>query len=142
MWQFYFNGVKPIMYQSKPLVTPGQIITSGVMLVILITCITIYINGLMPEYSSGSRSGVITKISHKGAMVKSYEAEMLIGSVLNGATAGLVPEKFYFSVDNKEVAAKIEALSLKGSRVQVTYNQYFTKPMRFDTPYVVTAITE
>ncbi len=49
-------------------------------------------------YSEGYRAGLLQKFSHKGAMFKTYEGEMILSSVQSSANVTIASEKFLFSV--------------------------------------------
>ena len=52
------------------------------------------------NYSSGERTGVITKFSNKGVVFKSYEGELKVSPSVGGFTGQY--ETFEFSLDNDE----------------------------------------
>jgi hypothetical protein len=72
-------------------------------------------------YSEGERTGILYKFSKKGNVFKTYEGEMMIGNV-SGGSAGLVNEKFYFSVKDKTIADTL--MKIQGQRVSLQYKQY------------------
>ena len=87
-------------------------------------------------YSDGERTGMLTKLSHKGNVFKTYEGEMMIGNIAQTA-AGFANEKFYFSVADKKISDTL--MKLQGQRISVKYNQYRrTLPWRGDNVYIVT----
>ncbi|CAN5146544.1 hypothetical protein BH09BAC2_BH09BAC2_16810 [soil metagenome] len=86
-------------------------------------------------YSDGERTGLLTKLSRKGNVFKTYEGEMLIGNFQQSPNV-MVPEKFIFSVKNEALAEKL--MQLQGTTVSVIYNQYRkTLPWRGDSEYLV-----
>jgi hypothetical protein len=90
-------------------------------------------------YSSGYRSGLLQKFSHKGTIFKTYEGEMILSSIRSSTNTALASEKFLFSVADKTVAAKME--QLQGRMVTVHYsNKNGTLPWRGDTPYIVDSV--
>lgn len=84
-----------------------------------------------PHYSEGERIGIITKISEKGFIFKSWQGEMLM--IVTGT---IQPEKFEFSVDPSVVSSVKEAM-YKGIKVSLSYHQWLLNPPSIDTPYVV-----
>ena len=73
--------------------------------------VLLLLSGCMPNYSDGSRIGIVTKLSHKGMLFKSWEGEMLIA--LPVSVAGTTqPEKFAFNVDDKAVDAVEKAMKM------------------------------
>jgi len=97
----------------------------------ILLCSIALLSACSPNYSNGERSGVITKVSVKGIIFKSIEAEMLM--VVPG---GVLPEKFSFTVSDKAVVKVRDAVK-SGKQVQVVYNQWLIAPPTIDTPYVV-----
>jgi hypothetical protein len=91
-------------------------------------------------YSDGDRTGVLTKISRKGNIFKTYEGEMMIGNIVQ-STTGFVNEKFYFSVADKSIADTL--IKLQGQRVTLQYQQYRKNiDWRGDAEYIITGYTK
>lgn len=68
------------------------------------------------SYSRGDRAGWVQKFSEKGWLCKTWEGELALVSM-----PGAIPEKFYFTVWDDQVAARIN--KLMGKRVSLTYEQ-------------------
>lgn len=88
-----------------------------------------------PNFSQGERVGVITKLSEKGLILKSWEGEMLI-ALPKDMASGAEPEKFSFTADTDAVM-KLRAAMYNGNRVIVSYKQWFFAPPTVDTRYIV-----
>jgi hypothetical protein len=87
-------------------------------------------------YSDGERTGLLTKLSHKGNVFKTYEGEVLIGNFQQAPNI-MVPEKFYFSVKNEKLADTL--MKLQGKVISLKYHQYRkTLPWRGESVYIVT----
>ena len=87
-------------------------------------------------YSDGERTGLLTKLSHKGNIFKTYEGEVLIGNFQQAPNV-MVPEKFYFSVKNEKLADTL--MKLQGKVISLKYCQYRkTLPWRGESVYIVT----
>ena len=69
------------------------------------------------SYSTGERAGYIQKLSHKGWVCKTWEGEMAMVTM-----PGTVAEKFYFTVPDDAIAAKVNAAL--GKRVSLHYEQH------------------
>ena len=84
------------------------------------------------SYSSGDRAGYVQKFSKKGWLCKTWEGELAMVNM-----PGTLSEKFYFTVPDGTVAAKINK-SL-GKRVSLTYDQHVGVPSTCfaDTEYFV-----
>jgi len=72
-------------------------------------------------YSDGYRAGLLQKFSHKGNIVKTYEGEMILSSVVSNANIAIASEKFLFSVTDKKLAMQLD--TIQGQMVIVHYNQ-------------------
>ena len=73
------------------------------------------------SYSKGERAGYIQKFSKKGWICKTWEGELAIVSI-----PGTMSEKFYFTVRDDAVAARIN--ESMGKRVKLTYEQHMGIP--------------
>ncbi len=83
------------------------------------------------EYASGSRSGVVQKLSKKGVIWKTWEGELNLGyntasSDGSGHTT-IAPAIFYFSVESDDVAREVQSAAESGKRVTLEYVQYFLR---------------
>lgn len=92
------------------------------------------------SYSTGERAGYVQKLSKKGWIFKTWEGELALATV-----PGVMPEKFYFSVREDAIAAKIN--QTMGKRVALLYEQHVGLPVDWfgETEYFVTdvkAVTE
>jgi hypothetical protein len=85
------------------------------------------------SYSQGERAGYVQKLSHKGWICKTWEGEMALVTM-----PGTVTEKFYFTVPDDAVAAKLNANV--GKRMALQYSQHRWVPSSCfgDTEYFVT----
>lgn len=93
--------------------------------------------------SDGKRVGVLTKFSHKGLFIKSYEGELNTGGVRNNVNSkgerNVVANVWEFSCSNPQMAEKLE--NLVGKEVVIKYHQSFAGLKR-DTSYDVVSVEE
>ena len=68
------------------------------------------------SYSSGERAGWVQKFSNKGWICKTWEGELALVSL-----PGSVPEKFYFTIHDEAVAARVT--QHVGKRVALHYEE-------------------
>lgn len=100
------------------------------------------------EYSSGTRTGMINKISKKGLFWKTFEGQMALeGIVSGGGQSGA--NVWDFSIDGSErqgeneylLAKKAEEALQTGSKVRIKYHQpLWTWPWRGSTSYFIQSI--
>lgn len=85
------------------------------------------------SYSSGERAGWLQKLSDKGYVCKTWEGEMALVSL-----PGSMPEKFIFTVWDKQTAERLNAVM--GKRVSLHYEQHIWLPTSCfgETEYFVT----
>lgn len=83
-------------------------------------------------YSTGERAGYVQKFSKKGWICKTWEGELALVSI-----PGTMSEKFYFTVRDDVVAARVN--DTMGKRVALTYKQHKGIPTSCfgDTEYFV-----
>ena len=81
--------------------------------------------GFMPDYSSGERTGYVTKISKRGMFWQTNEAQLQIGV---GEMAAL-QEPFSFSITDPDVLQRIKEVAGSDSKVTVEYTQWFIQPL-------------
>ena len=86
-------------------------------------------------YSDGERAGYVQKFAHKGWLCKTWEGEMAMVTM-----PGTVAEKFQFTVTDKAVAQKLNAVI--GKRVALHYEQHKWIPNSCfgETEYFVTSV--
>lgn len=72
-------------------------------------------------YSEGTRSGILTKMSKKGFVFKTYEGELIVGGLNQGDGAVMPATTFKFSVTEKPVYDLLEAG--QGKKVVLHYKQ-------------------
>ena len=87
------------------------------------------------SYSQGERAGYVQKLSKKGWICKTWEGEMAMVTM-----PGTMTEKFYFTVPDEAVAAKLNANV--GRRMALHYEQHRWVPTSCfgDTEYFVTDV--
>lgn len=88
-------------------------------------------------YSAGERIGYVQKLSYKGWLCKTWEGELVLVTV-----PGTQAEKFYFTVPDSAVVARINALA--GARVRLQYQEHKGVPSQCfgETGYFVQAVEE
>ncbi len=87
------------------------------------------------NYSNGTRSGVVMKISKKGVAFKTLEGQLDVGTI---------NDPWHFSVmesEDSELAQTLKEVERTGERVQLQYvEKYIQVPWRGDTKYFVTSV--
>jgi hypothetical protein len=87
------------------------------------------------SYSKGERAGYVQKFSKKGWVCKTWEGELALVSI-----PGTMSEKFYFTVRNDSIAARVN--ETMGKRVALVYHQHMGIPTSCfgDTQYFVVGV--
>jgi len=93
--------------------------------------------GLIDDYSYGTRTGYITKLSESGVIWKTWDGELQLGS----GTMASLQKPFSFSVTDEDIQKSIMTVIDEGSRVTLTYKQWFILNYKQGkTSYIVTDI--
>jgi hypothetical protein len=78
-------------------------------------------------YSDGMRKGTMSKFSRKGFLCKTWEGELAMANFSRDGTLGRdnrgTDNTFYFSVDDKETAQKLQQAMRDHSVVNLAYQQ-------------------
>jgi hypothetical protein len=91
-------------------------------------------------YSEGTRSGILTKVSRKGYVFKTYEGEMNIGGFSQGDGTIMPATMFKFSIMDKKIYDELEAA--QGNKVVLHYKQVYKNFFwQGDTDYFIHEIT-
>jgi hypothetical protein len=91
-----------------------------------------------PNFSSGERIGIVTKLSEKGLIFKSWEGSMLIALPIEVA-GSTTPEEFEFNVD-PAVVQDVQKAMQSGKRVTLVYRQWCMCPWSIDHNHVIVAV--
>jgi hypothetical protein len=115
-----------------PLEQKLGLVATIVIITIVLACVAVKATGgLNWQFSEGSRSGVVQKLSKKGVIWKTWEGELNLGyneSRSDGeGRQTIAPAIFYFSVESDEVAKRLKAAEVGGRRVTIDYKQYFLR---------------
>ena len=98
--------------------------------------------GVMSNYSTGARTGIVNKSSHRGLLFKSWEGEVNMGGMRDVSTGeaghtNIVANIYEFSVTDNKVAQEIQEALDSGRPVKLSYHQYLVKPFGLSTSYVI-----
>jgi hypothetical protein len=109
-----------------------KLIITGILIVPLVFFGLYTWAALSWTYSKGERAGYVQKFSKKGWICKTWEGELAIVSI-----PGTMSEKFYFTVRDDSIAARVN--QTMGKRVALSYNQHMGIPTSCfgDTQYFV-----
>jgi hypothetical protein len=108
------------------------------LILVLVAAAYYFICGL--TYSEGTRSGILTKVSKKGFIFKTYEGELIVGGLNQGDGAILPATVFKFSVRDKNVYDRLEAD--QGRKVILHYKQVIKNFFwQGETDYFVNEVT-
>lgn len=96
------------------------------------------VRGCGQNYSDGERVGVVTKLSNKGLIWKSWEGELLMALPVD--VAGTTqPEKFIFNV-SPACVERVQQAMKSGKRVTLVYTEWVFCPITIENDHVVTDV--
>lgn len=101
--------------------------------------------GCNRSYSDGDRTGVVIKLSHKGAIMKSWEGILDLGGFHsekneNGPDS-LVRNYWMFSITDPDIVPQVQEAMKTGQRVTLHYTQWLIGPTRLDTDSEIVGVT-
>ena len=109
-------------------------------LLLVVSFVSITIFGFMPNYSNGTRAGVVQKYSVKGVAIKSGEITMVLpvdGMVMNANDPiNLFIVSCLYS-KTPEACKLIEGAVASRKKIVVEYNEWLKKPISQDSEYTV-----
>ena len=86
------------------------------------------------NYSTGTRAGIIMKVSKKGILIKTHEGMLDVGTIND-------PWNFSVASGNTDILKQLEEAQSSGERVRLHYREKFAKFFWLgDTPYFVTQV--
>jgi hypothetical protein len=94
-------------------------------------------------YDYGSRSGIVIRVSNKGALVKTIEGQLNLQTFGAVDRPNAMTETFDFSVERgrTDLFEALKDVSLSGERVRLEYKKRYVRfPWRGDTKYFVTEV--
>lgn len=103
---------------------------------ILIAIIYVFICGI--SYSTGTRTGVVIKLSKKGYVFKTYEGELNLGGISEG-DGTLMPTRIWkFSVQRNNTAVYDAITQSEGKHVRLYYKEVLKNFFwQSETPYLI-----
>ena len=116
----------------------GKYITLTILIVLVVFCSWFYWKYYY-TYSDGNRTGLLQKFSRRGNFFKTYEGELVLNNIVGNNGASFSTERFYFSVDNPNIATKL--MNYEGQQIVVHYEQKNGAAFwRGDTEYIVDSV--
>jgi len=110
----------------------------AITLAVIVLVPLLYIN-FFDTYSEGTRVGHVVKLSHKGVLMKTWEAQLDVAGSATDVQGRVLWE---FSVDDEDVVKQIEAAQTRGKRVKIDYEEeLYVAPWRGETNYIAKRVT-
>jgi len=104
-----------------------------------IAILMLCLSACAPHYSEGSRSGIVTKLSYKGIIWKSWEGEMVMGGMRQDEGGNAVTNVFAFNVDPACVR-EVQAAQDSGRAVKLVYRQWLLAPWTIENGHVIVRV--
>ncbi|MCR9140631.1 MAG: 6-phosphogluconate dehydrogenase [bacterium] len=93
------------------------------------------------NYSEGSRSGRLIKISKKGVIFKTWEGQLDVGGISGGGPTGEITSLWEFTVPANETGVLEKLDRHSGKKVKIYYaEKYFQLFWRGDTKYFASRV--
>jgi hypothetical protein len=103
---------------------------------VLISIAYVFICGI--SYSTGTRTGIVIKLSQKGVLFKTYEGELNLGGISEG-DGTIMPNRIWkFSVERNNVTIYDAITQAEGKHVRLYYKEVLKNFFwQSDTPYLI-----
>jgi hypothetical protein len=102
----------------------------------LSTFVYVYICGR--SYSSGTRTGIVVKLSHKGFVFKTYEGELNLGGLSEGDGTIMPNHIWNFSVERSNDSIYDVITKTEGRHVRLYYKEVIKNFFwQSETPYLI-----
>ncbi len=124
--------------------SPSDQLTFFFLSVVGVGLLLVTVTSCSPHYSDGTRTGIITKLSHKGLFSKTWEGEMNLGGMVNGGgDKGMVANVWKFTVEYDSIINTVKEAAADGRRVTLIYHEWLKRPVfKTDTGYMVSGIAD
>lgn len=108
-------------------------------ILILIFVAYVFICGM--TYSTGTRTGIVIKLSQKGVLFKTYEGELNLGGISEG-DGTIMPNRLWkFSVDRNNAMVYETITQSEGKHVRLYYKEVLKNFFwQSETPYLIEKI--
>lgn len=93
----------------------------GILTIIVLLVAYIFICGI--TYSSGTRTGVVIKVSQKGFVFKTYEGELNLGGFSQGEGTIMVRNIWNFSIPRNDTAIYNTITRFEGKQMRLHYKE-------------------
>ncbi len=104
--------------------------------VILVFVSYVYISGM--SYSSGTRTGIVIKLSRKGYIFKTYEGELNLGGISEGDGTIMPTRIWKFSVNRNNDSIYDLITKTEGKHVRLYYKEVIKNFLwQSETPYLI-----
>jgi hypothetical protein len=106
-------------------------------LTIIVLCVAyVFICGL--TYSSGTRTGIVIKVSQKGYVFKTYEGELNLGGFSQGEGTIMVRNIWAFSIPRNDTAIYNTITRSEGKQMRLHYKEVIRHFFwQSETPYFI-----
>lgn len=126
--------------RTKPRHRMRRFLIWTVLIVLAVLVTAFWLRYINPYVVGSHERGYVVSLEYRGMIFKTWEGEMIAQKALTD-TVKVYSHSFLFSVDNAEVANKLEEYCGTGKPVSVTYNRFMgALPWRGSQTCVVTGV--
>lgn len=126
--------------KSNGLAEIKVVVIVAILVIVLAAPFIVKLVGVNSKYSTGERTGVVTKISQKGYFWKTWEGEMNLGGISDSGGGIIVSNVWRFSVMDDELALKLRRVAAAGAlRITLKYTEVWKASFaQGETDYFIT----
>ncbi len=106
------------------------------LILILISVAYVFICGI--TYSTGTRTGIVIKLSQKGVLFKTYEGELNLGGISEGDGTIMPTRIWNFSIEKNNAIVYDSITQFQGKHVRLYYKEVLKSFFwQSETPYLI-----
>lgn len=111
-------------------------VTISLLFIIVLFVVYVFVCGM--SYSSGTRTGIVIKLSQKGYIFKTYEGELNLGGISEGDGTIMPTRIWQFSVERNNTAIYDAITKSEGKHVRLYYKEVMKNFFwQSETPYLI-----
>ena len=129
------DGEKP-----KKLHRARRIFLSTLAILVVVLGVAFWLRYFNPYVADAKETGYIVKVERRGHVFKTWEGDMILNSALTDASR-VYSRDFSFSIENEQLARKLQSLQGTGRQVEIHYKSYSgVLPWRGSSPNIITSV--
>lgn len=139
-WEEQQENPGPDGKKPKKLHRGRRIFISTLIILALVLGVAFWLRYCNPYVTDAKEVGYIVKVERRGHIFKTWEGDMILTSALTD-TGHTYSRDFAFSVDDPQIALRLQSFQGTGHQVEIRYKSYSgILPWRGSSPNIITSV--